>query len=244
MTPTGNRSDDDDGGGRDEIAAAEYVLGVQSAEERRRAAARIASDPEFAARVRRWESDLAALNVAYEEVRPPAAILPRIEARLFPTAAPATPSGLPGGLWNSVALWRGLAIGALLAVAGLALVVAGVVGPAPSGRRFVAELAARNGSIGLTAFYDVRTGTLRLTPVAAETQAPKSLQLWMINGKKPPVSLGLVPQNGRGEITVPDNMRRAIDAGTVIAVSLEPQGGSPTGAPTGPVLAAGPARSL
>ena len=215
-----------------------------SIEERRRVEARIASDSEFAARVRRWENDLASLNADYEEVAPPAALLPRIESRLFPAVAPAASSGSPGGLWNSVVFWRGLAFAALLVVAGLALMVAGVVGTGPSGTRFMAELATKNSPIGLAASYDVRTGELKLSPVAARTHEPKSLELWMINGTKPPVSLGLVPQDGRGEIIVPQNMRSHINAGTVIAVSLEPQGGSPTGSPTGPILAAGPARSL
>lgn len=36
----------------------------------------------------------------------------------------------------------------------------------------------------------------------------------------------------------------AIARGAVLAISLEPPGGSPTGAPTGPVIAAGEVRTL
>jgi len=38
---------------------------------------------------------------------------------------------------------------------------------------------------------------------------------------------------------VPDDLRRRV-AGAVLAISDEPEGGSPTGAPTGDVLAVGP----
>ena len=42
----------------------------------------------------------------------------------------------------------------------------------------------------------------------------------------------------RGE-PVDVELERKIAAGSVFAISLEPEGGSPTGAPTGPVVAAG-----
>lgn len=242
MSPTEHQ---DDSGRDDEVLAGEYVLGALSREERRAVEVRIASEPLFAARVHRWESDLSTLNAAYEEVRPPDVVLARVEERLFPVTATMA-SRATEGLWNSLLFWRGLAAALLLAVAGLAIAISGIGRPAPSEAPLVAQLATKNSPISLVALYDARTGKLKLTPVAATRQAsePKSLELWMIKGKEPPVSLGLVPQNGRGEIIVPQDMRNAVESGTVLAISLEPRGGSPTGQPTGPVLAAGPARPL
>jgi len=51
-----------------------------------------------------------------------------------------------------------------------------------------------------------------------------------------PVSLGLMPKNGRRDLVLTAAQRTALAASGKIAVSLEPIGGSPTGAPTGPVL--------
>lgn len=236
--------DQKDGGGRDEIVAGEYVLGVLSDAQRREVAARIARDPDFAARVRRWENDLAAFNVDYEPVNPPRSVYAAIERRVFPHGETALPVPAGGGLWNSLVFWRGLTLASFVVVAGMAATVV-YLGQAPkAGRPLVADLTAKDSPLGLVASYDRGNGTLKLTPVAAKAAQPKSLELWMINGKQAPVSLGLVPQNGQGEIVLPKDKRDSFGAGTVLAISLEPQGGSPTGQPTGPVIAAGPARSL
>jgi len=231
-------------GGRDEIVAGEYVLGVLGTDARRAAERRIAAEPEFAALVGRWERDLAHFNETYDEVAPPPAVLSRIEGRLFPQAAAhGRQDDAAAGLWNSLVFWRGLTLASLLVVAGMAAVVSGL-GRQSSQAPLVAELSAKGSPIDLVALYDAASGTVKLTPVAASAAQPKSLELWMINGQNPPVSLGVLPQNGRGEVVIPQPLRDRFGAGTVLAISLEPEGGSPTGAPTGPVVASGPARSL
>ena len=40
---------------------------------------------------------------------------------------------------------------------------------------------------------------------------------------------------------MPEHVAQALPKGAILAVSVEPAGGSPTGAPTGPVLYSGPA---
>ena len=62
-------------------------------------------------------------------------------------------------------------------------------------------------------------------------------ELWALPGAgRAPVSLGLLPQSGRLERELTAAQRDAIAVAPQLAVSLEPAGGSPTGAPTGPVL--------
>ena len=65
---------------RDEVIAGEYVLGVLSAEDRRKVEARMATDGDFAAMVLRWRNNLASLDSAYETIAPPRA-LPAVERR-------------------------------------------------------------------------------------------------------------------------------------------------------------------
>jgi len=48
-----------------------------------------------------------------------------------------------------------------------------------------------------------------------------------------------LPLEGTKTVTVPAELQTAMAAGKVLAVSLEPTGGSPTGLPTGPVLYTG-----
>jgi anti-sigma-K factor RskA len=62
-------------------------------------------------------------------------------------------------------------------------------------------------------------------------------ELWALaaNGSAP-VSLGLLPRSGGIERRLSTVQRRGLLRSGRIAVSREPQGGSPTGSPTGPIL--------
>lgn len=62
-------------------------------------------------------------------------------------------------------------------------------------------------------------------------------ELWALAGDgSAPVSLGLLPQRGAVIRTLTPAQRAAFAVARQLAVSREPAGGSPTGAPTGPVL--------
>lgn len=81
------------------------------------------------------------------------------------------------------------------------------------------------------------SGYLQVEPlVLSSAQTNSSLELWAIAANGKPVSLGLLPNNGRGQIDLSDVQRKLLKTPVTLAVSLEPQGGSPTGLPTGPVL--------
>jgi anti-sigma-K factor RskA len=71
----------------------------------------------------------------------------------------------------------------------------------------------------------------------ATAQAGKSYELWALpdNGSAP-VSLGVIPAVGEIDRELTDAQRAALRGASKVAVSLEPEGGSATGAPTGPVL--------
>jgi anti-sigma-K factor RskA len=109
----------------------------------------------------------------------------------------------------------------------------------PSPGRFVAVLQRDAGAPGFLLTVDVANRSLTVRRVAPP-EAGRSHELWLVSNRFPaPRSLGLV---GAGEFT----QRAALaqyDADTIntatYAISLEPEGGSPTGAPTGPVLFTG-----
>lgn len=230
---------------RDEVIAGEYVLGVLSAEDRRKVEARLAQDRQFAAMVNRWEENLSTFNDDYEALQPPPRTYSAIEQRILGTAPPdAAFSGkVAGGFWNSLALWRSLALASLVTSIGLALSMGSLMAPRPmSGGRLVADLAGENATVNLVARYDEANGALRITPVAAGKEKEKSLELWLVEDGKSPVSLGVLPQTGEGELAVPAVMRSRLVQGAVLAVSVEPFGGSLTGGVTGPVIVSGAAR--
>ena len=97
-------------------------------------------------------------------------------------------------------------------------------------------------TINLLAQYDADRGVLKFTPVAASQPEARSLELWLIEGNNPAISLGVLPQSGEGEIVVAPALRSKIGEGVTLAVSVEPPGGSPTGTATAPVVSAGKTR--
>jgi anti-sigma-K factor RskA len=203
----------------EEALAAELALGLLAGEERAAAEARAARDPGFAARVEGWRARLAPLDDEVAEVPPPASLRARVLATALP--APPAPRRLP---WRA-ALIPGALAGGLAAALAFALYLAA---PAPRGVE-VARLATQDARL----VYEVRHegGALTVARTAGEGAAPGQVhELWIIAPGAAPVSLGLLD---RGGLSVPYPVP---PAGWTLAVSVEPAGGSPTGAPTGPVI--------
>jgi anti-sigma-K factor RskA len=103
--------------------------------------------------------------------------------------------------------------------------------------RFVAVLQQDAASPAFILTVDIEGRSLTVRRVAADVQAGKSYELWLVSDRFPaPRSLGVV---GSSEFTI-DNKLAGYDPGTITeatyAVTLEPEGGSPTGVATGPIL--------
>jgi anti-sigma-K factor RskA len=201
----------------DDAFAGEYVLGVLDAADRARAEDRIRHEPVFAAAVAAWEQRLSGLNDDYDDAPAPN-LLPNIEARLFPVAA------RPRASWFG---WlAGAATAAVLAIAVFILL------PGPATPDFVATLQGEGQPLVIAASY--ADGILSLNQSAGPAaEAGRVYELWLIDGDNAPVSLGLI------DAPSVDRPVAAIPEGAVLAISLEPAGGSTTGAPTGPVLVTG-----
>jgi anti-sigma-K factor RskA len=106
-------------------------------------------------------------------------------------------------------------------------------GVAPPPPRFVAVLQRDSTSPAFILTVDIADRSLTVRRVAAEREPGKSYELWLVSNKFPaPRSLGVV---GGGEFTQTGNLT-PYDPATIsdatFAVSLEPEGGSPTGAPS------------
>jgi len=233
-----------DGGG-DDILAAEYVVGALSAAERRDVAARIDRDAAFARLVERWEINLSPMQDGFSPVVPPASVKRAVDERLFAAAPAATAAAGSGSrFWNSLAVWRSLAAAAVLAFAVLAAGPYLVEVPAPEAGRLVASLAPRESDVHYFVVYDARTADIGLSHVTGERQSGRDFELWVIENGQSPASLGVIPAGSTVHLAVDRALREKIEQGAVFAISLEPQGGSPTGQPTGPVVAAGDLRDI
>ena len=203
-----------------DLLAAEYVLGVLALVDRVAVEARLKTDQVLSASVAIWEARLHPMLDEVTPVAPSAALLPRIEARLFPKAAR---KPWFAGFW---------ALGGASLAAVLVAVFLFNANPTPT---YTATLAANDSQVSY--LVQVSDAGIQLTlsgPAPTEAQAH---ELWLIVGDAAPVSLGLI-----GDAPLP--LPAALAPGMILAVSLEPAGGSTTGAPTGPVLALGPLQNI
>jgi anti-sigma-K factor RskA len=229
--------------GGDDLLAAEYVLGVLAADEREIASRRIEADAAFARLVDSWEVRLSPMAAAYPEIEPPTAVKAALDRRLFTPSATNVASSRPG-VWSSLAFWRGLAAAA---VAALAIYIATPYINPPVERpqaRLVASLAAEGSDVKYLVVYDAAHHDIGLSHVSGDRASGKDFELWMIEGKNKPVSIGVIPAGAAAHLTIAPAVQQKLAQGAVLAVSLEPAGGSPTGQPTGPVVAAGDLKSI
>jgi anti-sigma-K factor RskA len=222
------------------LMAAEYVLGVLGADDRRAAERRIAEDTVFAREVTYWEERLGVLADAVPEVEPLAGAWSRIEAALAGDQASAARKP---GIWNNLPLWRGLALATitLAATCIAALIYVGTIAPPTP---LLARLDAESGQAGFVAAVNPGGTTLTIVPASLLRPEQKSMELWLIPDGEKPHSLGLIDPDRPVTVSVPESLLHKVSSHAVLAVSLEPPGGSPTGQPTGPVIAHGKLAAL
>jgi anti-sigma-K factor RskA len=214
----------------DNMLAAEYALGVLQGDARAAFAKRMQDSPALTQAVRQWDEHFIAFTDDIPAVTPPAKLRKSLENRLFATQQPS--------LWNSLTFWRGLATAAAVAVIAMgAWTLRPVEQNAAS--TLVANVAAAEGTFKLVAYYDNTSNELRLNRLDGAAASGRSLELWLIAGTDAPVSLGVMVDAAQSRVAVPAALREKLKSG-VLAVSDEPAGGSPTGAPTGAILATGP----
>ncbi|KPC54294.1 anti-sigma factor [Amantichitinum ursilacus] len=207
--------------------AGQYVVGTLRGPARRRFEGLMAADAALRRTVRETEDQLLPLVRAVPPVDPPARVWRQI-ARRVRAMREVSPWS-----WGGLYLWRLLAGG--FAVAALALSVV-LVQPKPAATLVPAQMALlqdKTQHVALVARV-AADGSVRVSPLEnlSGTATNKALELWAIPPGGAPKSLGLIAANGATLVKRPQVLAGA----EVLAVSLEPPGGSPTGAPTGPVL--------
>ncbi|MGH6770553.1 MAG: anti-sigma factor [Xanthobacteraceae bacterium] len=228
------------------LAAAEYVLGVLPAEERRTLEQRIAQEPELARDIAFWEERLGGIADSIPPVTPPADAWARIEAAVAAPAAgaPAVTTPRAPGLWDNLNFWRAFGISAAaLVLINVAAVFYIARAPAPRAP-LMASLGQQSGQPGFVAAISTDGASLTIVPAALLASDQRAYQLWLIPAGGKPHSLGLIAPGKPMQISVPRELIPQVQSGATLAVSAEPPGGSPTGQPTGPVIAHGNLTSL
>jgi len=226
--------------------AAEYALGVLTGDELRRARELVRSDRQFRSDVARWSGRLAPMLDEVTPVYPPEAAWAALEQRL---GAPAEDSNVIQ-LRRRVHQWRGIA-GAMSALAACLVIALVATLPRPSPapiathqRAAPAPLVAMLGNdqqkMEVVASWDPAAQRLVLAVAGGMKADPRhSHELWVIPADGKPRSLGTMGSARQMHMNLADALAQLLQQGATIAISVEPPGGSPTGAPTGPVVASG-----
>ncbi len=212
-----------------ERLAAEYALGTLRGRARERLRRWLRDDAELAREVAAWEARLVPMAEAIPPVAPPPRLWQGIENRLENARKPFS-------FWKTLGLVACGAAAALLAVA--VLLPPQRAGISPS---YIAVLSdPKTNHPVLVATAERGEMVLRVNTLdPAIHVAGRSLELWALPRGAQPRSLGLVSDQ-KAILRLAAAADQSLGDVPALAVSLEPQGGSPTGQPTGPVLYMGP----
>jgi anti-sigma-K factor RskA len=207
--------------------AAEYVLGTLTGAARRRMLRWIAEYPEVRLAVQAWEDRLLPLARALPPAQPSPEVWTEVRRRIKAlSTAPAAPAAVR---------WRRAAAAAVVIGLFTALWF-GLLRNPPT--QTLADIDAADGHVLWHLAASADRDRLRVEAVAAETRRDdQDFELWALPaGGGNPVSLGLLPLQGDVSRRLSPAQQLALRTAAKLAVSLEPRGGSTTGAPTGPIL--------
>lgn len=224
----------------DEALAGEYVLGTLSGPEREAFARRLPNDAALSAAVSQWESRLAPLADTAAPVSPPPHVWPAIERSIGASQAGTQQPSNVIDFRKRLNRWKAATavLGALAAgLAGIVVLDGLSVPPEAAPGRYVAVVNSDGHEPALIAEVDTATGLIRIRSLAATTPEGRSLELWHIPEGGSAKSLGVLQAGSEAQ-----TIREAVERGPVdgiIAVTVEPEGGSPTGQATGPIVYTG-----
>ena len=211
-----------------EKLAAEYVLGTLKGGARRRFDGYLHNDAALRRLVVEWQDRLTPMAEFSTAVQPRKQVWEGIERRLNLRPAQA-------GWLASLNFWRWLGL-ASTAVAALLVIVIGTRVLDQPQLDYVATLTDAKSQTALVLTGDTQHKALTVRLVGnAPVASDKTLQLWAVPKQGNPRSLGLLADKGEVKLALGSN---AIgDDVALLAVSLEPKGGSPDpNGPTGPIL--------
>ena len=136
------------------------------------------------------------------------------------------PARTNGGssLWQSLAFWRGLTLAAsVLAAACLAALI--YLGALTQPQPLVATIEG-DGHRHFVATIDTKRGTVAVVPAAFTADATRVPELWLIPADGKPRPVGLLRADRTVTLALPAELAALAKGDAVLAVSLEPPGGS------------------
>jgi len=224
-------SDDENG-----LRYAEYVLGVLDPDERASVERELASSEEAQRAVAFWQQRLTPMTETLPQITPSAQVWTGIRRALgWDTQA----ASQARRFWSNARAWQWISLAA--SVVAIAFAVLLLRGPVRESGHLMVSTIRQNGVTDWTATVDLDRRQVILVP-AATTTIPngRSTQLWLIPAGQSPISVGVFAPGATNVLALNATLLARVATTAILAVSVEPPGGSPTGQPTGPVIATGP----
>ena len=211
----------------------EYLLGTLQGAARKRFERALREEPAVALRLGYWSRTMAPRYSEAIAVQPSPSVWKRLERELGLSRF-RTPWHRRLGLWRAVA-----ASATAVAVAAIALQVMTPATTEPPVLP-IARLEGKADVARVTASLTTDRSTLQLDAARPVHAGPaQSYELWLIPVEGgAPLSLAVLGSLDARVPVAPQHSKRLVP-GAKLAISVEPAGGSPSGAPTGPVIMAG-----
>jgi anti-sigma-K factor RskA len=229
-----------------DLLAAQYAMGLAEGHDLTIAERLIETDSEFALMHGRWRERLGAIDSTAPAQAASAALWERIAQSVAPLQSPskpvpATPASMAqklAGIWDSLGFWRPAGLVAAMASLVLAIGLGFAMREVSRQPILVAVLMTDANQPG--AIVNVHAdGRAELVPLGdIPVPAGRALQIWTLwDGVRGPVSVGLSRSARRLDLEV-KALPRTVPT-QLFEITLEPEAGSPTGRPTGPILMKG-----
>lgn len=219
--------------------ASEYVLGTLQGGARRRFESLLRHHIELRVAVAEWQDRLHPMAELAPVAQPSAAVWPAIEAKLGLHGKPQRKRSIWFELREDLSFWRGLGLvstTAAIILTSLLLSRQELQVPAAPATSYIAMLSNDQAQPIAVVTGDAPGGKLVVKLVTPQAiAADKSLELWAVPKNGPPRSLGLLAADGSVTLALPANATPQTIP--LLAVTLEPKGGSPNpDGPTGPIV--------
>lgn len=216
--------------------SSEYVLGTLKGGARRRLEKLFPASAVLRRAIAEWQDRLVPMAEFAPTAQPSPLVWRNLVQQLRLEQAPAAKIDAVG-FWDRLAFWRGLGLASTV----LATILVGVLVvkqfevAAPTSA-FVAMLADDQSKPVALVTGDPVKHQLTVRLVSNQVVAAnKSLELWAVPKTGAPRSLGLLTSDGSITLPLPDNI--SPQSIPLLAVTLEPKGGSPKAdGPTGPIV--------
>ncbi len=218
----------------DHITAAEYALGLLTDQQAKAFEAQMSTDPELKSAYIYWSERLATLASEWPEHVPPEHVKTKIDD--FLRAETNTVVELPSSMdkhskeKNSRSPIWGIAAALVLALGMWWL------SPNTFEANYQTYLTSSTSDLVIDVLVDVDDQSIKIIPIKGQPAEQGDYELWVAVGDGAPISLGVLDITNSAQFSLDDDWIDNLD-NAHMAISLEPKGGSPTGQPTGPVLA-------